>query len=245
MTTVRISRLPELTAGRITDDDFLIINDGNLTTNKVSFREFMYGVQLNITTLPGDITVTGDVVFEGAVTGDFYNKEQVYNKIEMNAIITELNDYDSAQDLRINDLELLTGAAGSPYLPEFTKGIISDQATIFQALGELENAVDANNTILVYQNARIEANAYLIGVNIETIKANTDEINSLKSRVTALERKFFRTGTTEVNTTNILQAMGLVLAMNDTQATSQGVEVGEMYAKGTSWDSVKLSVRVA
>jgi len=159
MTTVRISRLPEIRNDRLTNDDYFVVNDGNITTNRISFKELVIGISANITELPNDLTFTGDVIFEGSVIGDFYNKDQTYNKTEINQIIQGLEDYNDIQDSRINDLITLTGRPpNSTDLGYFTWGIIRNDATIKIALQDLENQIQENLIQIEKNRQNIEIN---------------------------------------------------------------------------------------
>ena len=109
MTTIRISRLPEIKNDRVSKDDFVILNDGDLVTSKISFGEFCIGIGAQDLEYSGDQLFTGSVVFEGSVTGDFYNKDQTYSKTEINQLISNLEDYNVIQDLRVSSLVALSG----------------------------------------------------------------------------------------------------------------------------------------
>ena len=74
MATIRVSFLPEIKVDRITDDDYYIVNDGDITTSKVSFKQMVLGIAERDIEFTGDVTFTGDVVIDGGVDGDFYNK---------------------------------------------------------------------------------------------------------------------------------------------------------------------------
>ena len=117
MTTIRISRLPEIKNDRVSKDDFVILNDGDLVTSKISFGEFCIGIGAQDLEYSGDQLFTGSVVFEGSVTGDFYNKDQTYSKTEINQLISNLEDYNVLQDARVSALVTLSG------LPELTEDL--------------------------------------------------------------------------------------------------------------------------
>ncbi len=132
MTTIRISRLPEIRNDRMSKDDYIIVNDGDLITSKISFKEFCIGVGAQDLKYTGDILYTGDVVFEGAVTGDFYNKDQTYSKTEINQLISNLEDYNVIQDARVSALVNLSG------MPE-----LSQDLGTFPLLGNCPNGGEA------------------------------------------------------------------------------------------------------
>ena len=139
MTTIRISRLPEIKNDRVSNDDYLIINDGDLVTSKVTFEEFVYAVGAQDIEFTGGLLYTGDVVFEGDVTGDFYNKDQTYSKAEIDQIVKNLNDYNIIQDARLVAIETLTGRPTlSTDLGVFPGNIIPDNCTILEAFESVE-----------------------------------------------------------------------------------------------------------
>ena len=140
MTTIRISRLPEIKNDRVSADDYLIINDGDIVTSKVTFEEFVYAIGAQDIEFTGDLLYTGDIVFEGDVTGDFYNKDQTYSKVEIDQIVKNLNDYNVIQDARITALVDMTGRPPmSDDLGIFPGNIIPDNCTIVEAFESIED----------------------------------------------------------------------------------------------------------
>ena len=117
MTTIRISRLPEIRNDRMSKDDFIIVNDGDIITSKINFEEFVTAIGAMDNEYTGDLLFTGDVVFEGSVTGDFYNKDETYSKTEINQLIANLEDYNVIQDARVSALVNLSG------LPELSEDL--------------------------------------------------------------------------------------------------------------------------
>ncbi len=149
MTTIRISRLPEIKNDRVSADDYLIINDGDIVTSKVTFEEFVFAIGAQDIEFTGDVLYTGDVVFEGAVTGDFYNKDQTYSKVEIDQIVKNLNDYNIVQDARITAIETLIGRPSlSTHLGVFPGSIIPDNCTIIEAFDSIEEYCLANRALI-------------------------------------------------------------------------------------------------
>ena len=149
MTTIRISRLPEIKNDRVSADDYLIINDGDIVTSKVTFQEFVFAIGAQDIEFTGDVLYTGDVVFEGAVTGDFYNKDQTYSKVEIDQIVRNLNDYNVVQDARITAIETLIGRPTmSTDLGVFPGSIIPDNCTIIEAFDSIEEYCLANRALI-------------------------------------------------------------------------------------------------
>lgn len=194
MATIRISRLPEIRNDRLSADDFLIINDGDIVTSKISFEEFTIAFGQQDIEFTGDLLYTGDVVFEGQVTGDFYNKDQVYNKTEINQIVDNLRDYDAVQDTKIEALITLSGRpplsedlgvfrggnASNDWPP--VPGLIPDNSTIKAALGVLEDGVIRNATDIANLELRVLQNEV--------------DIQDLKNRVDAIEDELYGSGGT-------------------------------------------------
>lgn len=149
MATIRISSLPEIKVDRITDDDYYIVNDGDITTSKVSFRQIVLGIGERDIEFSGDIQFNGSVNLGDNVTGDFYNKDETYSKQEVNTIVSELEDYNTFQDERIVPLIELTGETEkSNYFRDFPKGIIRTEATTRAALTDLELYSSDNRTLI-------------------------------------------------------------------------------------------------
>jgi hypothetical protein len=174
MATIRISSLPEIKVDRITDDDYYIVNDGDITTSKVSFRQIVLGIGERDIEFSGDIQFNGSVNLGDNVTGDFYNKDETYNKQEVDNIVSQLEDYDTFQDERIVPLIELTGETEkSIYFRDFPKGIIRTEATTRAALTDLELYCSDNRT--------------LIGGSSDSINDLEGELSSLTFRVEQLE----------------------------------------------------------
>lgn len=167
MTTIRISRLPEIKNDRVSADDYLIINDGDIVTSKVTFEEFVYAISAQDIEFTGDLLYTGDVVFEGDITGDFYHKDEVYTKSEVDQLIKNLAEYNVIQDARIVAIETLIGRPSlSTDLGIFPGNVIPDNCTIVEAFQSIEE-------MLMDHEFRITQN-YL---DIIDIKQDIVEIN--------------------------------------------------------------------
>jgi len=149
MATVRVSSLPEIKVDRITDDDYYIVNDGDITTSKVAFKQMILGIAERDIEFQGDITFTGDVVMSGNIEGDFYTKSETYSKLQIDALVSELENYDEMQDDKILPLIKLSGEIeGSEVYRDFPKGIIQSQATTRSALTDLEFYADDSRTLI-------------------------------------------------------------------------------------------------
>ena len=150
MATVRVSSLPEIKVDRITDDDYYIVNDGDITTSKVAFKQMVLGIAERDIEFQGDIVFTGDVQFEGGASGPFPNTGDVYTKGEVDALIYELEQYDVRQDEKLNPLIILSGELeGSTFHRDFPRGIIQTQSTVRSALTDLEAYADDNRTLII------------------------------------------------------------------------------------------------
>ena len=168
MTTIRISRLPEIRNDRMSKDDFIIVNDGDIITSKINFEEFVTAIGAMDNEYTGDLLFTGDVVFEGSVTGDFYNKDQTYSKAEINQLIANLEDYNVIQDARITALVNLSG------LPELSEDLGTFPLLANCAFGG--EAADLDN--LTVKDAFVEIRDYT--------KENRCEIARLDYQVTEI-----------------------------------------------------------
>ena len=176
MTTIRISRLPEIKNDRVSSDDYLIINDGDIVTSKVTFEEFVYAVGAQDIEFTGDLLYTGDVVFEGDVTGDFYNKDQTYSKAEIDQIVKNLNDYNILQDARITAIETLIGRPTlSNDLGIFPGNVIPDNATIVEAFESIESML-MDHELRISQN---EVDIIQIKQDIVDINLHLDSIDTI------------------------------------------------------------------
>ncbi len=149
MATIRVSSLPEIKVDRITDDDYYIVNDGDITTSKLSFKQMVLGIAQKDIDFSGDIKFSGDVEFTGDATGPFPNTGDVYTKTEIDALLYALEQYDVSQDDKLNPLIVLSGEPeGTSAYRDFPKGIISSQATCRQALTDLEAYASDNRELI-------------------------------------------------------------------------------------------------
>ena len=141
--SIKISRLPEILVNRVTPNDYFIINDGDIVTSKISFKTLVSAISSQ------NIAFDGNVVFLGDVTGDFYNKDEVYTNTEVDAIINNLTQNIGQTDERVAALVELSGRPPlSSHLGVFTGGIIPDSATVRLALEALEEwAAETRNLI--------------------------------------------------------------------------------------------------
>ena len=167
MTTIRISRLPEIRNDRVTPDDYLIINDGDIVTSKVKFSEFIYAIGGTDIEITGDWLYTGDVVFEGDVTGDFYNKDQTYSKAEIDQIIRDLSDYNILQDARITALIDLSG------MPPLSEHLGIFPGNVYPSNSTIRECFEVTEQWLTENRLRIEQNE----IDIIQIKQDIVDIN--------------------------------------------------------------------
>ena len=173
MTTIRISRLPEIRNDRVTPDDYLIINDGDIVTSKVKFSEFVYAIGGTDIEITGDWLYTGDVVFEGDVTGDFYNKDQTYSKAEIDQIIRDLNDYNILQDARINALIDLSG------MPPLSEHLGIFPGTVYPSNSTIRECFEVTEQWLTENRLRIEQNE----IDIIQLKQDIVDINDKLTQI--------------------------------------------------------------
>ena len=180
MTTIRISRLPEIKNDRVSADDYLIINDGDIVTSKVTFEEFVFAIGAQDIEFTGDVLYTGDVVFEGAVTGDFYNKDQTYSKVEIDQIVRNLNDYNVVQDARITAIETLIGRPSmSTDLGVFPGNIIPDNCTIIEAFDSIEEYCLANRALIEEHFLILQDIVFRVEVLEDQVKDILVELNGI------------------------------------------------------------------
>jgi len=97
---IRVSALPEMSAAELTTDDYLIINDGNTNTRRVSFENFLGAVDTNITEIKTNVTsvnsMKGDVLITAiglgaATTGEL---QAVSDKLDATDVVVLKNTGD-------------------------------------------------------------------------------------------------------------------------------------------------------
>ncbi len=213
MTTVRISDLPELRVDRLTIDDYIIVNDGDAVTSKISMEQFVFGIASYDITFTGNISFAGDVSFTGDVDSNFYQKNEVYNKNQVDILIAELEQYDRYQDERIFALVDLSGIPeNTTTYPTFTYSIVPDDSTTFSALQSLEKAIhdDRDDAIILAQ--RVTATE-------QRGAKHENEINDLKINVDDINKK-----------ENAFRTLGYTSAYKtDAEASGNGIGLGDVY----------------
>ena len=138
---IRISQLPTITA--MTDDDVLIVNDGNASTRRITFSNFKTSVANDLAPVT---SVNGQT---GVVTIDA-NSLSVYTKAEVDA---NLAGYAT---------NTLAGVVnGSSDLGAFNGATIPDNVSVKGALQALETAVEGGDA----QDAILSANNVFTGTN--------------------------------------------------------------------------------
>ncbi len=140
---IRISQLPNITA--MTNDDILIVNDGDTSTRKITYSNFKTSFITDTAPVTSVNTLTGAVVIDAASLS-------VYTKAEVDA---------SLGGLATNALLGVTN--GSADMGTFTGSAITPNASVKQALQDLETAIetgDAQDAILSGNNAFIGNNTF-------------------------------------------------------------------------------------
>jgi hypothetical protein len=138
---IRISQLPSITA--MTDDDVLIVNDGNASTRRITFSNFKTSVTNDIAPVTSVNGQTGAVTIDADSLG-------VYTKSEVD---TNLADYAT---------NTLVGVVnGSIDLGAFSGTTIPDNVSVKGALQALELAVEGGDA----QDAILSANNVFTGTN--------------------------------------------------------------------------------
>ena len=138
---IRISQLPTITA--LTDDDNLIINDGNAATSRITYANFRSEISsaiAGVNTINGQ---SGDVIIDATSLG-VYNVQQVNDLIitrASNALVGVVN--------------------GSSDLGSFAGNTIPSNVTVRSALQALETAVEAGDA----QDAILSGNNTFTGDN--------------------------------------------------------------------------------
>ena len=138
---IRISQLPTITA--MTDDDNLIVNDGNSATSRITYANFkseISGAIAGVNTINGQ---SGDIVIDSTSLG-VYNVQQVNDLITTRASNALIGVVNGATDL---------GA--------FAGNTIPSNVTVRSALQALETAVEAGDA----QDAILSGNNTFTGEN--------------------------------------------------------------------------------
>lgn len=123
MSGIRISQLPTL--GVVTDDDTLIINDGNANTSRITYANFKNGLTNDLVSVSSVNGQVGDVIIT-ASSINAYTISEVDTALSSKATYALVGVPDGASDLG-----------------NFVEGIIPVNSTVFGALQALETAVNS------------------------------------------------------------------------------------------------------
>lgn len=82
MASIKISHLPQLTEGTLTDDDQFVINDANQTTSRLGYGVFKTSFLSSNLTFSGSVNITGDLTITESVTSNVPTKGQVTTEIQ-------------------------------------------------------------------------------------------------------------------------------------------------------------------
>ena len=122
MSGIRISQLPTLNV--VTDDDTLIINDGNANTSRITYANFKNGLTNDLVSVSSVNSQVGDVIIT-ASSINAYTISEVDTALSSKATYALVGVPDGASDLG-----------------NFVSGIIPVNSTVFGALQALETAVE-------------------------------------------------------------------------------------------------------
>ena len=135
---IRISQLPTITS--LTNDDVLIVNDGNATTSKITYTNVKAAIANDVVSVTSVNGLTGAVVINAASLG-VYTTQEVSDLLltkASNAVVGVVN--------------------GSNDLGAFVGTIIPDNSSVRGALQALETAIESGDS----------ADATLAGDNVFT-----------------------------------------------------------------------------
>ena len=170
MSSIKISNLPTLDSGTLTDDDQFVINDANQTTSRLSYGDFKTNF------LTSNLTFAGSVVFTGSVTVNVDDTtSNVYTKDSVNTLISESEDR-SKLLVQTNTTEItrLRAIAGAP-----SGGDFYPAGTFVAPASGAGNIVQAVNLVATVAHA-LEGD---VNLNTQAISSNTSSISALSGRV--------------------------------------------------------------
>jgi len=259
MATIRVSSLPEIQVDRITDDDYYIVNDGDITTSKLSFKQMVLGIAQKDIEFSGTIKFSGDVEFEANATGPFPNNDDVYTTDEIDVKVKILEEKDRTQDVLLGNLTSLSGEVpGSVVHTAFPKEIIIGTPTTRGALVDLEQNVFDNIERIVALELSKDSNNQEISEIATGLSDLEDVVNGLiNSTSTDIIDLQERVGNAESTITNhevrigvneaavdelskrefFFRALGYDVAYTNTAtAAAGGVLIGDVYVQSLKSD---------
>ena len=207
MASIKISNLPALTSGTLTDDDQFVINDANQTTSRLSYGDFKTAFLATNLTFAGSVNFSGDITITESVTSNVYTKDEVVFLVA--AENTRALAAESALETQITNVTngvAVLAAAENTFAGNLNViGVLSQQGsgvlttattTDVVRTGSASTTMDGDFSVVqdIYMRGSIVATAANLQVasdqmtnNSAAIAANTALIEALTARVTALE----------------------------------------------------------
>jgi hypothetical protein len=177
MASIKISNLPAITPGILTDDDQFVVNDANQTTSRLSYGN------LKSRFLGENHTFSGSVNFSGDVNVNVNSTNTNVLTIESATVLINESEARSGVLIQENadDISRLVSLTKAP-----SDGGIYLSGTFTGAADSATNLVDAINDVAgdqVSNGNRITVLEGLVNTNTSGIAANTTSISDLDSRV--------------------------------------------------------------
>lgn len=230
MASIKISNLPDLTADRVTNNDYFIVNDENQTTTKLRFVDLVeaFGGQ--------NVTFTGVVRFTGSVSIDVIDDtdSNVYTKTSVNTLIAESEARSAALvQANTNDITRLVSLTKAPsiggiYLSGTFTGAADGSSNLVDAVNAVATESDATKTELATVESLVNTN----GTNIGTLQAN---VSDHETRIVALE--------TTVDGDGVNPGLEARIAANETAIADLSTTINDP-STGVVAEITELKVRV-
>ena len=139
MASIKISNLPVLSAGTLTDDDQFVINDANQTTSRLSYLEFKTDFLGGPLTFAGSVNFDGDINIVESLTSNVPTKTQVTAEIET-VVARDLGEYAKIVAPNFQD----SGTGENITRPRYDGSPLINQAILTDKIGVYAKIVAPN-----------------------------------------------------------------------------------------------------
>ena len=181
MASIKISNLPPITPGTLTDDDQFVLNDANQTTSRLSYGNLKARFLGENHVFSGSVDFAGDVTVNvNSTNTNVATKEGVAILIAESEARTAVPIAQNADE--ITRLIALTKAPSTS--PFYLAGTFTGVA---DGSGNLVDAINAVAGTQTSNDGRVTVLEGLVNQNTSAIAANTTSISSLDGRIGAVE----------------------------------------------------------
>ena len=193
MASIKISNLPAVTPGTLTDDDQFVLNDANQTTSRLSYGNLKSRFLGENHTFAGSVNFTGDVnVNVNSTNTNVLTIQSATVLIEESEARSNVLIQQNAAD--ITNLVSFTGSAGNSVIGNGIWKLPALQASnpnnLFNAVKVIDGALELTDiTVTGHTTSIADINNTITGIQTEltTVKDDLDALEALVTGIGGLQ----------------------------------------------------------